>query len=34
LDQPARVALPSPRLRALASLGLVLMNSNEFMFVD
>jgi hypothetical protein len=33
-EQPLAVAPPSPRLRALASLGLVLLNSNEFMFVD
>jgi hypothetical protein len=29
-----QAAADSPRRRALASLGLVLMNSNEFMFVD
>jgi hypothetical protein len=34
MPNPPAITPPSPRLQALASMGLVLLNSNEFAFVD
>jgi hypothetical protein len=34
VSNPPTTTPPPPRLQALASMGLVLLNSNEFAFVD